>query len=241
MIDRELMLLYNHINDNANNSQDAIKSEVKVILSKNLHDIYYKKIRHDLGFTVDFRSSCDSIIDYLFMKTEGGEEVYMSEFLRLLKRMKFLESQTIDFQKHVEFPEKVLYTDPFTRKIGERLKEIIRKDFNWSLFFRILFDIEEGDSSEIISELLTFIRNKYYEVILVALANQEIGEKIKSDIINFIMDYISNDFVENSSINFVSEQNISDVHNKIIKAMGEVIDLWDLEEIKKSLIENFNA
>lgn len=27
MIDRELMLLYNHINDNANNSQDAIKAK----------------------------------------------------------------------------------------------------------------------------------------------------------------------------------------------------------------------
>lgn len=240
MIDRELMLLYNHINDSANNSQDAVKNGVKVILSKNLHDIYYKKLRHDLGFTVDFRSSCDAIIDYLFMKIDGGEEVYMSEFLRLLKRMKFLESQTIDFQEHVEFPEKISYSDPFTKKIGERLKEIIRKDFNWSLFFRILFDIEEGDPSTIISELLTFIRNKYYEVILVALANQEIGEKIKSDIISYLMNYISDDFVNNSSIEIVSEKNISDVHNKIIKSMGEVIDLWDLEEIKKSIIENFD-
>ena len=226
MIDRELMLLYNHINDSANNSQDAVKNGVKVILSKNLHDIYYKKLRHDLGFTVDFRSSCDAIIDYLFMKIDGGEEVYMSEFLRLLKRMKF--------------PEKISYSDPFTKKIGERLKEIIRKDFNWSLFFRILFDIEEGDPSTIISELLTFIRNKYYEVILVALANQEIGEKIKSDIITYLMNYISDDFVKNSSIEIISEKNISDVHNKIIKSMGEVIDLWDLEEIKKSIIENFD-
>lgn len=241
MIDRELMLMYNQMNEhNSNTSEDNVKNSVKVLLSKSLHDIYYKKLRLDLGFTVDFRSSCDAIVDYIFVNVYNVDENYMSEFLRLIERMKFLELKTINFGSELNFGKGIQFNDHFTKKIGKKIIDIVPRDFNWKLFLQILFDVEEGDPNTIFLSLLNYIKNKYNEVILVALANQEISEKLRGEIVDFIMNYIADSFEKDACISIITENSINAFYDSIIKSMGEVVDLWDFNEIKKTLTQNLN-
>ena len=53
MIDRQLMLLYNHLTDM--DTSDALKKEnqLKALVSKITHDIYITKVRQQLGFVIE--------------------------------------------------------------------------------------------------------------------------------------------------------------------------------------------
>ncbi len=57
MIDRQLMLVFNHVN--GMDASDAInkKNQLKSLLSKIIHDIYITKVRQEIGFVVDFKKN----------------------------------------------------------------------------------------------------------------------------------------------------------------------------------------
>ena len=61
MIDRQLMLIYNHLNSLDSSSNSAKKSQMKSLLSKMIHDIYIVKVHNDVGFVLDFKKSTDVI------------------------------------------------------------------------------------------------------------------------------------------------------------------------------------
>ena len=88
MIDRQLMLVYNHLNGMDASNSLTKKVQLQALLSKIIHDIYIVKIRQEIGFVVDFKKSTDVIVNYIFMK--GGPEEsenYSVNFLRILNRL----------------------------------------------------------------------------------------------------------------------------------------------------------
>ena len=52
MIDRQLMLVYNHLNDMDTSNAVTKRSQLKSLLSKVIHDIYITKVRQELGFVI---------------------------------------------------------------------------------------------------------------------------------------------------------------------------------------------
>ncbi|MDD7761844.1 MAG: GTP pyrophosphokinase [Firmicutes bacterium] len=239
MIDRELMILYNHINEFTSNVSENVKNEIKVALSKSLNEVYYNKVKSELGFAVDFKETCDTIINYLFMKIPDRDESYLNEFIRIINRLKFLSSKYIDIKETIDFPLDLSFQDKFTNTIGAKLSEIVNKDFNWNLFFRILFDLEEGSMEEIISNLISFLRNRYNEVIMVAVSNFEISDKIRYDILNYTMNKIANKFEITSSIKLISDEALLEVHNIVKSSLANALNMWDVEEVKQLIDEKF--
>lgn len=240
MIDRELMMLYNHLNEPGTNISENIKKEIKTSLSKGLNDVYYQKVKNEFGFPIDFKLTSNTIINYLFMKITDKDESYINEFIRVLNRLKFLDTKYIDLKERIDFPVDLKFQDSFINSIGNTLLEIINVDFSWNLFFRILFDLEEGDYSQIISDLLVFLKNRYSEVITVAISNFELTDKIKFEINKFTMMQIAEKFNKTSSIKLISDESLSLVHDIVKSSIIESVDIWDDNEIKALIKEKFD-
>lgn len=238
MIDRELMVLYNHLNEGSTNHAENTKKEILRILSKNLHDLYSIKLKKDIGFPIEFKTSCDTIIAYLFMKIGHDDKLFVNEFMRIMNRIRFLETKYIDFRAYIEYPETMYYSDKFTKSIGKRWETLINSDFGWNLFFRMLFDLEEGSKEDIVSELLLFIRNRYHEAIHIALSNRDLSDKDRSDVHDFIMNELCISFNKISPVEFVTEAHINTLIKTIQKSFMEIVDGWDVKEIKEALAQN---
>lgn len=240
MIDRELMMLYNHLNEPTNNVSENVMKEIRTSLSKGLNDIYYQKVRNEFGFPVDFKLTSNTIINYLFMKIPEKDEAYINEFIRILNRLKFLDSKYIDLKKQIEFPVDLKFQDPFISSIGNKLSEIINIDFSWNLFFRILFDLEEGSSEQIITNLLVFLKNRYSEVINIAFSNFELTDKNKFEINKYTMGLIADRFNATSSIKLISDKSLAQTHNIVKNSIIEAVDIWDVDEIKSLIKQKFD-
>lgn len=56
MIDRQLMVVFNHLNNMDASDATNKKKQIKALLSKIIHDIYVIKVRDEIGFIVDFKN-----------------------------------------------------------------------------------------------------------------------------------------------------------------------------------------
>lgn len=240
MIDRELMMLYNHLNDSDANISENIKNEIKISLAKGLNEVYYQKVKNEFGFPIDFKLTSNTIINYLFMKIPDRDEAYINEFMRILNRLKFLNSKHIELKEQIPFPIDLKYQDSFVNAIGNKLSEIINIDFSWNLFFRILYDLEEGEFSEIILALLDFLMNRYSEVISVAVSNFDLTDKIKFEISSYTMMLIAERFKKTSSIKLISDESLYRIHDIVKSSIIEAVDIWDEKEIKELIKLKFD-
>ncbi|HAE91696.1 MAG TPA: (p)ppGpp synthetase [Tissierella sp.] len=238
MIDRQLMLVYNHLNGmDASNSLNK-KVQLQALLSKIIHDIYIVKIRQEIGFVVDFKKSTDVIVNYIFMK--GGPEEsenYSVNFLRILNRLNEIGKNDISFNRYINFEREIFFNDDFTRKIGSRILEIINKDFRWNLFFRIIFEIEEGNNAEDFEGFMIFIRYRFYENLMLKLENKDMEEYEKDEIINYVMENIATAFSKEIDIDFLSDCSIKSLNYNIGNLFDKIDSFMDWKENKEKISE----
>ncbi len=216
MIDRQLMLVFDHLNGMDASNSKTKKEQLKSLLSKIIHDVYIVKIKQEFGFVIDFKKATDVIVDYIFMK-DGPDnyENYSEDFLRVLNRLNKLGEKDIIFNKYIEFDKEIFYNDEFTRKIGTNILRVINKDFKWNLFFKIIFDIEEGNAAEDFQKFLIFVRYRFYEQIMSLLENREIKEGEKEKIVNCILENVALNFCENLDVDYLYNYSIDALNKKI--------------------------
>ena len=159
MIDTQLRLLYNHVESMENKSYQDNTDQLKILLSKIIHDVFINKVREELGIILNFKDTTDVIVDYLFMKCVKQKELsYGDQFIKLLNRITAISDMELDLEHYLVFDRTPSYFDDFTRSIGASLVNVINEDFEWNLFFKIIFIIEGGSMAESFEEFLYFFK-----------------------------------------------------------------------------------
>ena len=230
MIDGQLMILYNHLRDMDESNQDKRREQMEALLSKIVYEIYSEKTREEFGFVVDYRKTCDVIVSYV-LKKNGSSEVddYDKVFIDVLERIYEIEDNEIHFDNHIEFDEDIEYEDEFCETIGNAILQIINKDFKWNLFFKIIFQIEKGSNEEKFKGVLVFLRDRF----LGNLDNHEglntkFSPEERQEVKAYIMELISESFVENREIEFINDDNINCINRKINIILNKVnsYEMW---------------
>ena len=244
MIDRQLMVVFNHVNGMDASNVTNKKVQIKALLSKIIHDIYVIKVKEEIGFVVDFKKTTDVIVNYIFMK--GGPEEsasYSNNFLRILNRLNEIGKKDMTFNEYIDFEREIFYNDRFTRKMGSKIIEIINKDFRWNLFFKIIFEIEGGVKAEDFEGFLIYIRCLFYQGIMEGLDGKDINKKDKEEIVHYILNSVVDNFCKNVSVDFISEARIDMLNEKIKGLFIDIKTYEDYENRKldiKNKIYNYN-
>lgn len=236
MIDRQLMVVYNHLNSMDSSNSKTKKSQLQALLSKIIHDTYLVKVKQEIGFVVDFKKSTDVIVNYLFM--QGGKEEsenYSINFIRILNRLNEIGKNGINFNEYIEFERDIFFNDEFTRKIGNKILEVINKDFRWNLFFKIIFEIEEGNKAETFEDFIIFLRYRFFEESKSCLEDKDLEDDTKYEIINTLMDYVICKFANDINIYFINDCNINNLYYDIRKFFKGIDSYGDWLESKDTL------
>lgn len=180
MIDRQLMLVYNHLNEMDASNTDAKKIQLKALLSKMIHDMYIVKVRQELGFVVDFKKSTDVIVDYIFMKSgDENNSSYSDNFINIINRLNEIMGDHITFDKFLEFERDLNFSNEKSERMAYIILKVINKDFKWNLFFKILFDIESGTNADDFESFIDFLVNRLEMEIRRILDRSELSEEMK--------------------------------------------------------------
>ncbi|MBC7088584.1 MAG: hypothetical protein H5T96_09010 [Tissierellales bacterium] len=238
MIDRQLMLIYNHLDIMNASDEISKKSQLKALLSKMIHDVYSINIRNEVGVIIELKKSTDIIVDFLFMKAENDKGEYTDEFLKILNRLNEIGEAEIDFATYLDFEREITYSDDFLYKFGNKILEIINKDFRWFVFFKMIFDIENGSNCEDFEEFLKYLELNYIELVNTAMEGMKLEDDEKEIITYELLNVIADVFCKNPSIDFINNCTLDKLLQRIRDLLGPINNFNSWVESKNRILSD---
>ncbi|MBP9966245.1 MAG: hypothetical protein KBF01_00710 [Proteocatella sp.] len=249
-IDRQIALIYNQMNtvSNSQKNPDKVLNEEfsKLILAKSINDIFIEKMHENIGFTIDFKKACDILSQYIFVKNEIVYQNLSSQtMLELLTRINFISKRFIDFETPIYFEHKFKPKSRFGEILGSKLLEMINIDFEWNVFFKILFEIEPGSNIDDFERFLSIIKARYADADLY----QPIFDKFSSSDASYIKDdvltAIASALANAGTIKIIYEDNFLSVCAKIANFVLSIAEscssIEEWEDFKNIELPQFEA
>ncbi len=227
LIDNQLLTIYNHMSKMNNNgsSLSLSKQNLELLLSKLIYDLYSRKVKDELGISLDFRNGCDIIIDYIFAKNNCTiPEEYYNTFISTALRVNEIIHDNISFKSTIQLNEHMEFSSAFSKRIGSHLYTTMNKDFHWNLFFKILFHIEPENADKDFKNFINYLeslfgnRDSYLNLYLKF-------DKDQVDIIKeSILSTISHAFVDIGSIKFIYRDKLQQIYSELDSFIVFIMD-----------------
>ena len=194
-------------------------------------------MQDSIGVLVDFRKSCEAIVRYVFRDTldsgalDKDTAVVSENFTIGFEKMRSIEEDLIDFTQKLEFDKEPEYRDEYTRVIGEHIKARINEEFQWNLFFRILFAIEPENNRGDFENYLHYYTHRLYSKINYTKLNGNFTDEETKDILDKILFKFGECFVTINSVELLYDNMV----DQVIKHINNIV-----ESISQNFIISFN-
>lgn len=194
-IDNQLQLVYDHMNSGHEDHQHSHDEEIQTIIAKIISDIVGTRMKESIGFTVDFKRSCDILGNYIMTlwKSKTGTSIGFA-FDDLTERLRHIAYGSFDLESSIDLDiSKVRYfdgEDKFCSILGNEISKQLDSDFEWFMFFKILFEFEPRSSEEDFAIFWQAMRSNFsdpllYESLLITFNAYE-AEQMKEDILSMV-------------------------------------------------------
>lgn len=219
MIDHQLLVTYNQFNSKKLLGGGERNEQFEKLLSKIIYDTYALKMSKSIGFVVDFKKPCDTIMKYFLRSREND---YSNRMIKTLERVSEIHSIETKFDDEILFERDIVFNDEFSMIVGNKILDSINNEFQWNLFFRIIFEIEPGNNAEDFETFIGFLRDSFMNNEGFVKFDIAFGEEGMKEIKNKIMGIISNAFIEVGSIEFIIENTIDEINNTITDGIDRI-------------------
>ncbi|OXX83163.1 GTP pyrophosphokinase, partial [Paraclostridium benzoelyticum] len=159
LIDNQLLSVYKNFSGN-NKDKDSKRKSMEKFLAKIAYDTFAEKMEADIGFIVDFKKPCETIINYSFNKEKDGMDISEDTTIKGLKRINEISKKDIDFNSRIRFGKLPEFEDEFCERLGNFIISKLNCEFIWNLFFRILFEVEPLNNKKDFENFILFIKEK---------------------------------------------------------------------------------
>lgn len=239
MVDKQLMILYNHVSSLDASAQITAEHQLKILLSKIIHDVFINKVREELGFVFNLKATTDIVVNFLFMKSKKNKDLsYGENFISLINRINEIANLDMNLEEKIVFCEPLKFYDDFTSKIGKVLEENINKDFELNVFFKIIYLINPTTYRDNFEDFLYFIRYEYTLLILNILDYYKLNKEEGTDVENYILSLVAENIKKDNDLDFIVNKSIEKIKD-IIKNMKSE-NLTTTDEIKTFFKVNYN-
>lgn len=157
--DRQLKIIYDQMQTSSQNDLGITENSFEQLISKAINDLFALKMNESIGFTMNLKKTSTILGHYIFIKDiryDGGNNDRIST---LFKTFRKLNSITMDFENEIEMEGDFASKDIFIHILGNHLISVLNKDYDWFVFFKMLFAIEPGNNLEDFTLFLNVIKN----------------------------------------------------------------------------------
>ncbi len=188
IVDNQLHELYKRYKREDVSKSNYRRENIENVLSKLIYDTISHKMKSDIGFTLQFKDTCDSLVEYIFIVNNAAQ---MEDYGRVMMDTFYitgnLNKEEINFRETIKVESSLETGDEFIDVLGKSMEKLMNTDFNCHVFFLILFKLERASYKDTFE---TFIR--YYKGRINANSNiykideyfdREQAKQIKTDLI----------------------------------------------------------
>ncbi len=161
-VDHHLQLIYDQMQKRSGSTERQLqRSGLEQLVAKTISDLFYRKMEQQVGFSVRLRGACDILSRYMLSRC-GGDNVN-DTFQTIYQQIVAAVSAPLSFEEALELEEPFHADDPFLSILGERLVTCMNEDYDWNLFFRMLFALEPGNNLADFTEFLRLYRGNFVD------------------------------------------------------------------------------
>ncbi len=163
IMDRQLSLVYHQIQDMSKRDSGITQNGFELLISKAINDLFAMKMNESIGFTLNIKHTSTILGHYIFIKDIQHDAGNNERLSFLFKTFKKLNRVSIDFENRIEICEELPSEDVFSSILGKYLLEIMNEDYDWFVFFKMLFAIEPGNQKQDFCLFLSVIKNFFVD------------------------------------------------------------------------------
>lgn len=241
IIDRQLHIIYDEM-ENSDRHQMGLVSEnnFEKMLAKAINDLFTEKLKSSIGFTVNVKNTSDILGHYIFVKNIRDELGNPDKSNSLFVVFKKLNSMEIDFKEEIRMEADFTSHDPFVYHLGKELLAKINIDYDWYVFFQMLFALEPGNNIEDFSLFMDILKeylvdNYWFKTSFMRLAMDE-ATKIQNECMTFLAEALC----EVGTIKIIYNQKLNEISEVFVHFVEEleerVISLKDFEYYKEAYL-----
>ncbi len=220
-IDQQLLIISNQFNQEDNKKYATREEQLEKLLSKIIYDIFAQRMKESLGVLVDFRNSCEAIVRYVFRDALDSDlERYNNNLLVGLDKIGQIDRSNINFKERLVFEREPIFKSEYTAILGEHIMHYMNEEFQWNLFFRILFQIEVEDN---IGDFETFI-HYYIEGIESRITRNKLNNNFSNEeteqIVKALMLQFTQTFIKINLVDLLYDTMV----DQIMKIINGIVD-----------------
>lgn len=159
IVDRQMNILFDQMQDNSQNNLEVTQSSFERLISKGINDIFAMKMLDSVGFTMNIKNTSTILGHYIFLKDLQFDQNQTDRITSLFHTFRKLNSVQIDFTSAITMESAFTDDDLFVKTLGDYLLSVINSDYDWYVFFRMLFAIEPGNDRNDFTMFLRVIKN----------------------------------------------------------------------------------
>ena len=220
MIDGQLFVLYNRFQrtderEMESERQRGTSRQVERFLAKLVCDTFADLMQEQIGFTIDFKASCESVVRYIMEINKVADmEDYGRVMLKTVDALDHIRETQVRVDEQIELERKLYYEDVFSANILETVERLININYKWHMLFLILFSLEKGDNVDDLESFIRFYRKSILSNRSFALLEEggfQEARRIRFDILNAISEMVR----EKGRIEYLCEQGMAVIHRSI--------------------------
>lgn len=157
--DRQLSIVYKQMQELSQSNSGLNEDSFEKQISKAINDLFAQKMNESLGFTLNIKSTSTVLGHYIFIKDiryDGGNNDRIATLFHTFKK---LNNMKIDFENEIILDDHFTSNDVFIDMLGRYLITIINEDYDWFVFFKMLFAVEPGNDMQDFCLFLSVIKN----------------------------------------------------------------------------------
>lgn len=238
MIDKQLMILYDHVKKQDASETISAELQLKKLLSKILHDVFTRKIHDELGLFINIKIITDVVVDFLFMKSSKNKDLsYGENFIDLINKINSVSGNEMNVEEYIVFEKNPKYYDSFSKEITEILGEVINNDLDWNILFKIIRLISQESYGEVFTEFIIFVRYEYMICLSNLFENKDLLKEEQDQVESVFLSSVIDKFREKTTIEFLLDTSL----NKFNSVLCEInkSDATSSEKMIKIFKDNY--
>ncbi len=223
LVDNQIYMIYRQTKSQSEPVQNYVQAgAIRALFAKAISDTFYHKMRQSLGFTVNFRHSCDILSRYLLEKQGRERGMEPVSVQALMDRVNKVMSLEIDFEEPLLLEKPFRTRDPFENILAEHLLSQMNSDYEWNIFFRMLFVLEPGNNAEDFAELLRVVRARLSDAELYAPIFEAWPEREAEGFRQYTLIVAAHQLAADGDVRIIYENALEQVRENIRREIREL-------------------
>ena len=159
IVDRQMNIIFNEMQDTSKNNLEVTQNSFESLITKGINDIFNRKLLNSVGFSMNIKNTSKILGHYIFLKDAQMNRNQPDRINALFYTFRKLNSVQLDFTSVLTMEGEFASEDVFIDTLGKYLISVLNSDYDWYVFFRMLFAIEPGNNINDFRMFLSVIKN----------------------------------------------------------------------------------